>query len=306
MSTIETNDKGQDFAVSATGGKKQKKLARYDLIPAGPLLELAELYGRGALKYDDNNWRKGFDWSLSFAALQRHAWQFWDGENFDDETGAAHLASVAWHALALLEFMQQEKYAQFDDRPQTEAVVEADVHEDHAHVDPDPVATSPEPVTPEADVIQVGDVVQADPGYQWFNDGHFETGVDYRVESKTLDSVAGGGAYVTLAGHGGGWDISRFRRSTASCPDPGPVVSAAVVVPESTTHNGHVVPGQVSKLGIANYNYVWRDRFGRDYTHDRDNYEWVRSDGEDVPVFPRPHYDPANGPYTRVGERDEQ
>ncbi|ANA86302.1 hypothetical protein BEN60_gp061 [Gordonia phage Smoothie] len=145
MSTIETNDKGQDFAVSTTGGKKQKKLARYDLIPAGPLLELAELYGRGAAKYADRNWENGYDWSLSFSALQRHAWQFWDGENFDEETGAAHLASVAWHALALLQFMQQQKYTQFDDRPQTESIVKADVHEDHVHVDPDPVATSPEP-----------------------------------------------------------------------------------------------------------------------------------------------------------------
>ncbi|WNM66413.1 hypothetical protein SEA_CULVER_145 [Gordonia phage Culver] len=377
MSTIETNDKGQDFAVSTTGGKKQKKLARYDLIPAGPLLELAELYGRGAAKYADRNWENGYDWSLSFSALQRHAWQFWDGENFDEETGAAHLASVAWHALALLQFMQQQKYAQFDDRPRTESIVEADVHEDHVHIDPDPVATSPEPandgpdkydllewipvgqrvtdkhgvlhrynrtkdewerahsydddvwvdviayksseragynamygpftvVASEADVIQVGDSVQVDPGYQWFNDGHFETGVDYRVESKTLDAVAGGGAYVTIAGRGGGWDISRFRKSSASCPEPIPTVFAAAVVPESTTHNGHVVPGQVSNLGTANYNYVWRDRFGRDYTHNRDIYEWTRSDGEEVPAFPRPHYDSANGPYTRVGERDEQ
>ncbi|QAU07008.1 hypothetical protein SEA_APHELION_144 [Gordonia phage Aphelion] len=220
MSTIETNDKGQDFAVSTTGGKKQKKLARYDLIPAGPLLELAELYGRGAAKYADRNWENGYDWSLSFSALQRHAWQFWDGENFDEETGAAHLASVAWHALALLQFMQQQKYAQFDDRPHTEAIVQDDVHEAHVHVEPDPVATSPEPVTPEVGAIQVGDLVQADPSYMWFSDDCFEVGVDYRVESKTLDADAGGGAYVTIAGRAGGWDASRFRKASASAPEP--------------------------------------------------------------------------------------
>ncbi|QBP33335.1 hypothetical protein SEA_BRUTONGASTER_120 [Gordonia phage BrutonGaster] len=136
MSTIETNDKGQNFAVADTGGKKEKKLARYDLIPAGPLLELAELYGRGASKYADRNWELGYDWSLSFAAMNRHAWQFWDGENYDPETGAAHLASVAWHALALLQFMQQtEKYGRFDDRPSTEAIAQDDTAVDGDDLD---------------------------------------------------------------------------------------------------------------------------------------------------------------------------
>jgi hypothetical protein len=90
---------------SETGGQKGTKPARYDLIPAEALRVLAELYGRGAAKYEDHNWRKGYDWSLSFAALQRHAWQFWNGEDNDVETGLPHMASVAFHALALIEFM---------------------------------------------------------------------------------------------------------------------------------------------------------------------------------------------------------
>jgi hypothetical protein len=100
---------------SSTGGQKGSKEARYDLIPAGPLKTLAELYGRGALKYEDRNWERGYDWSLSFAALNRHLWQFWNGEDCDEETGKPHLASVAWHAFALLEFM--EKHPDFDNRP---------------------------------------------------------------------------------------------------------------------------------------------------------------------------------------------
>lgn len=104
--------------VSSTGGMKGSKLARYDLIPAGPLKRVAELYGKGAEKYADRNWELGYDWNLSFAALNRHLWQFWNGEDYDSETGAPHLASVVFHALALLEFM--ETHPEFDNRPKRE------------------------------------------------------------------------------------------------------------------------------------------------------------------------------------------
>lgn len=100
---------------SSTGGEKGVKDARYDLIPAGPLKELAELYGVGAKKYAERNWERGYEWSKSFAALNRHLWAFWNSEDIDPETGKAHIASVAWHAFALLEFM--ETHSAFDDRP---------------------------------------------------------------------------------------------------------------------------------------------------------------------------------------------
>lgn len=102
---------------SNTGGEKGQKLARFDLIPQGPLWELAEAYGRGAEKYDDRNWERGYDWSLSYAAMHRHAAQFWMGQDRDMETGIPHLASVAWHAFALLQFTQQQRYKAFDTRP---------------------------------------------------------------------------------------------------------------------------------------------------------------------------------------------
>jgi hypothetical protein len=98
-----------------TGGEKGTKLARYDLIPAGPLLQLAEHYGIGAAKYEPNNWRRGYAWSLSFAALQRHAWAFWNGEDNDPETQSHHMAAVAFHAFALIEFGGTDTGT--DDRP---------------------------------------------------------------------------------------------------------------------------------------------------------------------------------------------
>ena len=87
-----------------TGASKGQKDRRYDLIPVTGLDALARHYGVGAKKYDKHNWRKGYDWSLSYAALQRHATQWWGGEDIDEETGSHHMAAVAFHAFALIEF----------------------------------------------------------------------------------------------------------------------------------------------------------------------------------------------------------
>lgn len=90
--------------VSATGGQKAGNDERYDLIPTEPWRLLARHYGMGAKKYGDDNWRKGYDWRLSFAAMMRHAQQFWAGEDIDEETGSPHLVAVAWHAIAMTEW----------------------------------------------------------------------------------------------------------------------------------------------------------------------------------------------------------
>lgn len=121
LDAVEAHD-GEVRMTSRTGGEKGSKPARFDLIPAGPLWTLAELYGRGALKYADRNWERGYAWHLSFAALQRHAWLFWQGEDNDAETGLPHLASVAWHAFALMEWAAT--HPEFDDRPSTLARTE--------------------------------------------------------------------------------------------------------------------------------------------------------------------------------------
>ncbi len=97
-----------------TGGEKGAKPERYDLIPWGPMAEVARLYGKGAEKYTDHNYRRGYDWSLSFAAMMRHATQFWNGEDYDEESGCHHLASVVFHAMALIEF--GKTHPELDDR----------------------------------------------------------------------------------------------------------------------------------------------------------------------------------------------
>lgn len=108
---------GETIHTSSTGGQKAGNDERYDLIPAEPLRLLARHYSVGAKKYDDDNWRKGYDWKLSYAAMQRHANQFWAGEDIDTETGTPHIIAVAWHAFALAEF--QQIHPEFDSRLKT-------------------------------------------------------------------------------------------------------------------------------------------------------------------------------------------
>jgi hypothetical protein len=104
---------GEVRTTSATGGQKGVKLARYDLIPPEALKLVAEHYGKGAEKYAVHNWRKGFEWSKSYASLQRHAQDFWAGEELDEE-GLNNLAAVVFHALTLLTFTQEQPG--YDDR----------------------------------------------------------------------------------------------------------------------------------------------------------------------------------------------
>lgn len=99
-----------------TGGEKGRKPEAMSLLPLDVLMrDVAPLYHAGAEKYAPHNWRRGYDWSLSADALLRHFSQFWHGEETDAETGCAHLASVVFHALALLHFSHEHR--DLDDRP---------------------------------------------------------------------------------------------------------------------------------------------------------------------------------------------
>lgn len=74
---------------------------RMDLIPPEFLVETAKVLAYGAEKYTPNNWCAGADWGRYFAAMQRHLWAWWAGEDTDPETGLSHLA----HAACCLAFL---------------------------------------------------------------------------------------------------------------------------------------------------------------------------------------------------------
>ncbi|MFC4089325.1 dATP/dGTP diphosphohydrolase domain-containing protein [Micromonospora sp. GCM10011541] len=112
---------GATRETSSTGASKDSKLARFDMIPTYPLRLLAERYGAGAQKYPAvnglDNWRNGYAWSLSYAAMQRHLTAFWGGEDIDPDSGQQHLAAVAWHAFVLMEWSRHPDLVEkFDDR----------------------------------------------------------------------------------------------------------------------------------------------------------------------------------------------
>lgn len=94
--------------VSATGGEKGRKTAELASVDPLALLTLAEVSGMGARKYEAFNYLRGYDWSLSMNALQRHTLAFWNGQDLDEESGLPHMAHAAWHALALVSFLKRD------------------------------------------------------------------------------------------------------------------------------------------------------------------------------------------------------
>lgn len=90
---------------SATGGQKGKKDEELGAVDPTALRILARVAAFGGKKYERSNYLKGYDWSLSFDALQRHALAFWEGEDLDPESGLPHTAHMSWHSLALTSFL---------------------------------------------------------------------------------------------------------------------------------------------------------------------------------------------------------
>lgn len=105
---------GEVRTTSSTGAQKGVKPEAYALLPVEALAEVARHYGKGAEKYSAHNWRRGYEWSKSYSALQRHANAFWSGEDIDVETGSHHMAGVVFHALSLITFGRE--HPEFDDR----------------------------------------------------------------------------------------------------------------------------------------------------------------------------------------------
>lgn len=90
-----------------TGGEKGQKDARLGSIDPSCLMDLGRVAGFGEAKYARLNYAKGYAWSLSYDALQRHLHAFWGGENLDPESGLPHLAHAAWHCFTLLFFVKR-------------------------------------------------------------------------------------------------------------------------------------------------------------------------------------------------------
>lgn len=89
---------------------------RYDLLPPAALDEVVKVFMMGAEKYGDYNWTKGLKFSRCFAAIMRHLWQWWRGEDIDSESGLPHLAHAIATIMFLLTFARYRR-VELDDRP---------------------------------------------------------------------------------------------------------------------------------------------------------------------------------------------
>lgn len=90
-----------------TGGQKGQKDIQLSMLPIPFIEDLGRLYAMGAAKYDRDNWRKGYRWSLSYDALLRHLLATMRGEWFDPESGLPHVVHVAWHCATLHTFYRE-------------------------------------------------------------------------------------------------------------------------------------------------------------------------------------------------------
>lgn len=102
--------KREEFTSGAVRDTQENK-PRYELIPPGPLKRVAELYARGALKYGDNNWRKGIPYMRIMGSLLRHAYAWILGDRIED-----HLAAVVFNAFTLMHY-EDTTDGRLDDRP---------------------------------------------------------------------------------------------------------------------------------------------------------------------------------------------
>ena len=93
-----TKDSG-DRQVFDTGAQRDRETGkgRYDLLPPSAIKRVADIFERGAAKYDDRNWEKGMPLSRFIDSAMRHLFQYLEGRRDED-----HLGQAAWNLLACL------------------------------------------------------------------------------------------------------------------------------------------------------------------------------------------------------------
>jgi hypothetical protein len=101
------NASGEKRVVDAkTGGAKGQKDAWLSLIPPSFKYWLSRVYKMGAEKYSRDNYLRGYNWSLSLDAMQRHIDAVLNGQWEDEESGLPHLAHAAWHCATLIVYKE--------------------------------------------------------------------------------------------------------------------------------------------------------------------------------------------------------
>lgn len=84
----------------ATGSVRDTQIGkgRFDLLPFYALTRLAQHFENGAVKYGDNNWRRGQNYRRYISSAMRHITKYMLGMREED-----HLAAAAWNIMCLIE-----------------------------------------------------------------------------------------------------------------------------------------------------------------------------------------------------------
>lgn len=120
MSEFSIRDSGvrQSWETGSRRDSREGK-GRFDLIPTQPLRELAQHYEAGAIKYDDNNWKKGQPLMRYVDSASRHINALVAGEPTEN-----HAIAAAWNMFAfrwtLNEIENGRLPIELDDRPEPE------------------------------------------------------------------------------------------------------------------------------------------------------------------------------------------
>lgn len=93
-----TKDSGQrqEWDTGSQRDSREGK-GRYDLLPPEAMRRLAQVYERGAAKYDDRNWEKGQPLSRLLDSALRHTFQVLEGKTDED-----HAMHAAWNLFAFV------------------------------------------------------------------------------------------------------------------------------------------------------------------------------------------------------------
>jgi hypothetical protein len=107
----------------AEGKKFDGGKLRMDLIPVEAIEGIARVLTFGAEKYGDRNWEQGIKFGRLYAALLRHLFAWFKGEDTDPESKLNHID----HVLACATFLrtyQARAMVEFDDRPEVRRWIE--------------------------------------------------------------------------------------------------------------------------------------------------------------------------------------
>ena len=103
--------------------KYDKGKPKIHLVPPEAIYAIASVYGFGAEKYGENNWRKDihkYPYSRHYSSIMRHMLAFHSGEHIDPESGLPHLAHAMTQMMIL--YMTTLEAPEMDDRfkPETD------------------------------------------------------------------------------------------------------------------------------------------------------------------------------------------